>query len=302
MKSRLLLFILGFVALSTHAQQDAQFTQYMYNTINVNPAYAGSRGMMNIFGLHRTQWVGIEGAPQTNSFSLNTPLNGSQVGLGVSVLNDKIGPTVENTLTADFSYTIQTSDTYKLAFGLKAGGSFFNLDVSLLDPNNPIDPSLTNYNKFNPQIGGGLYLHSEKTYIGVSVPNFLQTNRYNDNDVLIYTPKMTYYVIAGHVFDLSPTIQFKPALLTKIVNGAPLQVDVSGNVLLNEKLTLGLAYRWDAAVSGLAGFQVSEGLFIGYGYDYETTKLQKYNSGSHELFLRFELFSNYNTIVSPRFF
>lgn len=302
MKSRLLLFILGFVALSTQAQQDAQFTQYMYNTINVNPAYAGSRGMMSIFGLHRTQWVGIEGAPQTNSFSLNTPLNDSQVGLGVSVLNDKIGPTVENTLTADFSYTIQTSDTYKLAFGLKAGGSFFNLDVSKLDPQILIDPSLTNYNKFNPQIGGGLYLHSEKTYVGVSVPNFLQTNRYNDNDVLIYTPKMTYYVIAGHVFDLSPTVQFKPALLTKIVNGAPLQVDVSGNVLLNEKLTLGLAYRWDAAVSSLAGFQVSEGLFIGYGYDYETTKLQKYNSGSHELFLRFELFSNYNSIVSPRFF
>ena len=276
MKSRLLLFFVLLLGLSSQAQQDAQFTQYMYNTINVNPAYAGSRGMMSIFGLHRTQWVGIEGAPQTNSFSMNTPLNDSQVGLGVSVLNDKIGPTVENTLTADFSYTIQTSDTYKLAFGLKAGGSFFNLDVSLLDPNNPIDPSLTNYNKFNPQIGGGLYLHSEKTYVGLSIPNFLQTNRYNDNDVLIYTPKM--------------------------VNGAPLQVDVSGNVLLNEKLTLGLAYRWDAALSGLAGFQVSDGLFIGYGYDYETTRLQKYNSGSHEIFLRFDLFSNYNTIVSPRFF
>ena len=191
MKSRLLLFILILVGISSQAQQDAQFTQYMYNTINVNPAYAGSRGVTSIFGMHRTQWVGIEGAPQTNSFSVNTPLGESKVGLGLSVVSDKIGPTVDNNLAADFSYTIQTSDTYKLAFGLKAGGSFFNLDVSLLDPNNPIDPSLTNYNKFNPQIGGGLYLHSEKTYVGVSIPNFLQTNRYNDNDVLIYTPKMT---------------------------------------------------------------------------------------------------------------
>jgi len=302
MKSRLLLFLLILVGISSQAQQDAQFTQYMYNTINVNPAYAGSRGVTSIFGMHRTQWVGIEGAPQTNSFSVNTPLGESKVGLGLSVISDKIGPTVDNNLAADFSYTIQTSDTYKLAFGIKAGGSFFNLDVSRLDPNNPIDPSLTNYNKFNPQLGAGLYLHSEKTYVGVSVPNFLQTNRYNDNDVAIYSPKMTYYFIAGHVFDLSPSVQCKPALLTKLVNGAPLQVDLSGNFLIMDKFTLGVAYRWDAAVSGLAGFQVSESLFIGYGYDYETTQLQKYNSGSHEVFLRYELFSNYNTIVSPRFF
>jgi type IX secretion system PorP/SprF family membrane protein len=302
MKSRLLLFLLILVGISSQAQQDAQFTQYMYNTINVNPAYAGSRGVTSIFGMHRTQWVGVEGAPQTNSFSINTPLGESKVGLGLSVISDKIGPTVDNNLAADFSYTIQTSDTYKLAFGIKAGGSFFNLDVSRLDPNNPIDPSLTNYNKFNPQLGAGLYLHSEKTYLGVSVPNFLQTNRYNDNDVAIYSPKMTYYFIAGHVFDLSPSVQCKPALLTKLVNGAPLQVDLSGNFLIIDKFTLGVAYRWDAAVSGLAGFQVSESLFIGYGYDYETTQLQKYNSGSHEVFLRYELFSAYNSIVSPRFF
>jgi type IX secretion system PorP/SprF family membrane protein len=302
MKSRLLLFLLILVGISSQAQQDAQFTQYMYNTINVNPAYAGSRGVTSIFGMHRTQWVGIEGAPQTNSFSINTPLGESKVGLGLSVISDKIGPTVDNNLAADFSYTIQTSDTYKLAFGIKAGGSFFNLDVSRLDPNNPVDPSLTNYNKFNPQLGAGLYLHSEKTYLGVSVPNFLQTNRYNDNDVAIYSPKMTYYFIAGHVFDLSPSVQCKPALLTKLVNGAPLQVDLSGNFLIIDKFTLGVAYRWDAAVSGLAGFQVSESLFIGYGYDYETTQLQKYNSGSHEVFLRYELFSTYNSIVSPRFF
>jgi type IX secretion system PorP/SprF family membrane protein len=302
MKSRLLLFLLILVGISSQAQQDAQFTQYMYNTINVNPAYAGSRGVTSIFGMHRTQWVGIEGAPQTNSFSINTPLGESKVGLGLSVISDKIGPTVDNNLAADFSYTIQTSDTYKLAFGIKAGGSFFNLDVSRLDPNNPVDPSLTNYNKFNPQLGAGLYLHSEKTYLGVSVPNFLQTNRYNDNDVAIYSPKMTYYFIAGHVFDLSPSVQCKPALLTKLVNGAPLQVDLSGNFLIIDKFTLGVAYRWDAAVSGLAGFQVSESLFIGYGYDYETTQLQKYNSGSHEVFLRYELFSAYNSIVSPRFF
>lgn len=302
MKKRIVIFVLILTASASFAQQDAQFTQYMYNTINVNPAYAGSRGVMSIFGLHRTQWVGLEGAPVTNALSLNTPIGDSNVGIGLSAINDRIGPTVENTLSADVSYTIQTSETFKLSFGVKATGNFFNLDSSQLTPDQQNDPSLVSYNKFSPNMGAGLYLHSDKSYIGVSVPNFIQTNRYDSDNVAIFKERINYYFIAGHVFDLSPNIKFKPALLTKLVTGSPLQVDASANFMFFEKFVIGAAYRWDAAVSVLAGFQVTDGMYIGYGYDMETTKLRKYNSGSHEIFLRFELFNNYNKIVSPRFF
>lgn len=291
-----------FTGVVSFAQQDAQFTQYMYNTININPAYAGSRGAMSIFALHRTQWVGLDGAPVTNTVSMNTPLNGSNLGLGVSLINDKIGPTTENAISADLSYTLQTSEIWKLSFGMKATANLFDLDVTRLNPVNANDPTLQNYSKFNPNIGAGIYLHSDKAYLGLSVPNFIQTNRYNDNEVAIFKEKINYYLIAGYVFDLSDSVKFKPALLTKMVKGAPLQVDVSGNFMLYDKFTLGVAYRWSAALSAMVGFQVSEGMYIGYGYDRETTNLNNYNSGSHEIFLRYELFNNVNKITTPRFF
>jgi type IX secretion system PorP/SprF family membrane protein len=302
MKTRILFFVLILTYSVSFAQQDAQFTQYMYNTININPAYAGSREVMSIFGLHRTQWVGLDGAPVTNALSLNTPINNSKFGIGLSAINDRIGPTVENTLSVDVSYTVQTSETYKLSFGVKGTGNFFNLDASQLNPLVDNDPSLVNYNKFTPNIGAGVYFHSDKSYIGVSVPNFIQSNRYNSDNVAIIKERINYYFIAGYVFDLNPNIKFKPALLSKLITGSPLQVDVTGNFMFYEKFVIGAAYRWDAAISALAGFQITDGLYVGYGYDMETTKLRKYNSGSHEVFLRYELFNNNNKILSPRFF
>lgn len=303
MKTRILLFVLMFTGVVSYAQQDAQFTQYMYNTINVNPAYAGSRGALSIFALHRTQWVGLDGAPVTNAVSVNTPINGSNLGLGVSLINDKIGPTNENTFSADLSYTIPTSETFKLSFGIKGTANLFNLDVTKLNPDDPSDPSLQNYNKFTPNIGAGVYLHSDKAYLGLSIPNFIQTNRYDDNEIAtISKDKINTYLIAGYVFDLNQDIKFKPALITKMVEGAPLQIDVSGNFMFSEKFVVGVAYRWSAALSGMVGFQVSDGLYIGYGYDRETTNLKNYNSGSHEIFLRYEIFKNINKITSPRFF
>jgi type IX secretion system PorP/SprF family membrane protein len=302
MKTRILLFALMFTGVLSYAQQDAQFTQYMYNTINVNPAYAGSRGALSMFALHRTQWVGLDGAPVTNTVSINTPLNGSNLGLGVSLINDKIGPTTENAISADLSYTIQTSEIWKLSFGIKATANLFDLDASKLNPVDATDPSLQNYNKFSPNIGAGIYLHSDKAYVGFSVPNFIETNRYDDNEVAIFKEKMSYYLIAGYVFDLTNTVKFKPALMTKMIEGAPLQMDVSGNFLFNDKFMVGLAYRWSASVSAMVGFQVTDGLYIGYGYDKETTNLDNYNSGSHEIFLRYELFNNIKKITTPRFF
>ena len=288
---------------SGFAQQDAQYTQYMYNTININPAYAGSRGVMSVFGLHRTQWVGLDGAPTTNTFSFNTPISNSNLGVGFSLVNDRIGPTSDNTISADISYTIPMNEVYKLSFGVKASGNIFNLDTDKLDYSDPFDPNLQNFNnEFSPNFGAGVYLHSDKLYLGLSVPNFLQDSKYNDNEVAVFQERMNFYFIGGYVFDVSPSIKFKPAVLTKMVAGSPLQVDASANFLFFDKFMLGGAYRWDAAVSALAGFQVTDGLFIGYSYDMETTQLRRYNSGSHEVFLRFELFNKVSKMVSPRFF
>ena len=303
MKSKIVFFVLMLTGIVSYAQQDAQFTQYMYNTININPAYAGSRGYLSVFGLHRTQWVGFNGAPVTNSFSINTPIINSNLGVGISFINDRIGPTNENTISADLSYSIPTSESFKLSFGIKATANVFNLDVSKLNPVSQNDPQFQNLDNYlTSNFGVGLYLHSEKTYVGLSVPNFIESNRYNSNSVSMFKEKMNYYLIAGQVFDIGENLKFKPALLTKLVSGAPLQVDVSANFLINEKFVLGSAYRWGAAFSAMAGFQISEGIFIGYGYDKETTNLANYNSGSHEIFLRFELSRTYNRITSPRFF
>ena len=303
MRTKILIFALMLTCYAGFAQQDAQYTQYMYNTININPAYAGSRGVMSVFGLHRTQWVGLDGAPTTNTFSFNTPISNSNLGVGFSLVNDRIGPTSDNTISADISYTIPMNEVYKLSFGVKASGNIFNLDTDKLDPSNPIDPNLQNFNnEFSPNFGAGVYLHSDKLYLGLSVPNFMQDSKYNDNEVAVFQERMNFYFIGGYVFDVSQSIKFKPAVLTKMVTGAPLQVDASANFLFFDKFMLGGAYRWDAAVSALAGFQVTDGLFIGYSYDMETTQLRRYNSGSHEVFLRFELFNKVSKMVSPRFF
>ncbi len=285
-----------------YSQQDSQYTQYMYNTSLVNPAYAGSRETITAFLLHRNQWVGLDGAPVTNNFSINSPLGDSNFGIGLNFVNDEIGPVSENEVSVDLAYFIQVSENYKLSLGLKGTANLFQLDVNKLRVFDPTDPQFQNMDtEFSPNVGAGLYLFSDKTYFGLSVPIFFESYRYNDNNIEITKEKMHFYFIAGHVFTLSENIDFKPALLSKIVEGAPLQADVTANFLFFDKLTLGAAYRWDASVSALAGFQISDSWFIGYGYDLETSKLANYNSGSHEIFLRYEFF-NRSRVSAPRFF
>jgi type IX secretion system PorP/SprF family membrane protein len=309
MKKVLGSIIFSFFAITMlHAQQDAQYTNYMYNTMNINPAYAGSRGNLSVFGLHRTQWVGLDGAPTTNTFAIHSPIRDSNVGVGLSFMNDVIGPSDESTISADFSYTINTSDTYKLAFGLRATAHLLNVDFSKLHIYNQGD-ALAQYNidnRFSPNFGAGAYWYSQNTYIGISIPNMLETLHFDKTQVAysatsVPYERMHYHIIGGKVFDINSDIQFKPAFLAKIVQGAPLQLDLSANFMFQEKFTLGAAYRWDAAMSALAGFQVNDNWFIGYGYDAEVTKLANYNSGSHELFLRYE-FSRKKQVASPRFF
>lgn len=302
MKSYLVILFTLLTSILCFSQQDSQYTQYMYNTTLINPAYAGSREVLSAFILHRNQWMGLGGAPVTNNFSINSPIGDSNFGIGLNFVNDKIGPVSENEISVDLAYFIQISENYKFSIGLKGTANLFDLDVNKLRIFDPSDPQFQNVKtEFSPNIGAGAYLFSDKTYFGLSVPNFFESYRYNDNNIEISKQKLHLYFIAGHVFKISDNIDFKPALLSKIVEGAPIQADVTGNFLFFDKLTLGAAYRWNAAVSALAGFQISDSWFIGYGYDLETTKLANYNSGSHEIFLRYELF-NKTKISAPRFF
>jgi len=307
--SILILFALLTASISL-AQQDAQYTQYMYNTVSVNPAYAGSRDVLSLTGLYRTQWVGLRGAPRTFTISGHSPLKNEKVGLGVSLVRDEIWVQDETYLDIDFSYTINTSTDAKLAFGLKAGAHLINIDFSKANPEDDsddgFDPLNNVDNRFSPNVGFGLYYYTDNFYIGYSAPTLLRTKYYEDQNVgnisYLSRDNINHYLIAGYVFDVSETTKLKPAVLFKAVEGAPLQADLSANLLFNEKFTVGLAYRWSAALSGLVGFQVSEGLMIGYAYDWETTELNNYNSGSHEIFLRWEFKSSKDGIISPRFF
>jgi type IX secretion system PorP/SprF family membrane protein len=309
MKTKLIGILSLFLSIVGYSQQDAQFTQYMYNTISVNPAYAGSKESLSVLAMHRTQWVGFDGAPRTNTISIHTPISESKIGIGLSIFNDKIGPSQENNIAIDLSYTIPTSTDFKLAFGIKASANLLDIDfnaMSRFDQNNYKGETGID-KKFSPNIGAGIYLHSEKTYFGLSIPNFIETKHFDRKADLsasnhINTQSLHYYFIAGHVFDLSTELKFKPTILTKMVKGAPLQVDVSGSFLISDKFTMGIAYRWSAAVSAIVGFQASDSWYIGYGYDLETTRLAQYNSGSHEIFLKYELFKRTVSVVSPRFF
>lgn len=286
------------------AQQDPQYTQYMYNTLSVNSAYAGSLGHLAITGIYRTQWVGLEGAPNTQSFTLDTPI-AKNLGLGLSVVSEEIGPSEEQYIDANFSYTIQSGLTHKLSFGIKGGGRVINIDWtkgSHREPDVQFRENITN--KFLPVVGAGLYWHGERDYIGIAVPNFMTRERYDYDEIAddLVNEKMHVYLIGGIVFDLSAHTKFKPAVLVKYVAGAPLIADFSANFMFNNAFTLGASYRTGDSVSALASLQITPQFNVGYAYDYTTTELQTYNSGTHEIMLRFELVSRKKGLKSPRFF
>ncbi len=310
---RVNLILVFFCCLSSvTAQQEAQFTQYQFNTISVNPAYAGSRGQLTAASLYRSQWIGLPGAPETFTLNLHAPIRESKLGYGISLINDNIGDgTVQETaVDLQGSYTIDVSRTAKLSFGLNLSGSFLNLDFNNLrnfdqeGQNNPI-ANQPNISEFNPNFGVGLYYHTDKFYLGLSAPDLINNDAFDNNGQnLLSVERVNYFLITGYVFDLNPNVKFKPALLTKAVSGAPLQVDVSASFLFADRFSLGAAYRWDAAVSALVGFQLTDQFMLGLAYDREITELgaTQFNDGSFEVFLRFELLRRFQRTVSPRFF
>lgn len=306
----LALLALGFYSTETKAQQDAQYTQYMYNTLSVNPAYAGARDVLSFVGLYRTQWVGLKGAPRTFTASIHSPF-GEHIGLGLNVTNDEIFISKETYIDIDFSYTINVSETGQLAFGIKGGAHLLDIDSNRAyeGPYNQGD-STSEFivdNKFSPQVGAGLYYYTDKFYLGLSVPNLLETKHFDESTVFTDSystakERINYYGTVGYVFQLNDNLKLKPAVLMKLVQGSPLQADLSANLLIYEKLTLGAAYRWSAALSAMVGFQVTDQIMLGFAYDRETTELVEYNDGSFEFFLRYELFRKQDRLLSPRFF
>ena len=292
------------------AQQDPQYTQYMYNPLVINPAYAGNRGVTSIMLLHRSQWVGLDGAPTTQNLSVHSPIGISNMGMGFSIVNDALGPARETYFNADFSYTIETGPAGFLSFGLKGAINLLDVDFTRTNPYNEGDPDLQNIdNKLSPNVGVGLFYHDDNFYAGLSAPNLLQTDHFDRSgsksaSTFVQEELIHYYALAGYVIPLSYNVKFKPSTMVKMVVGAPLQVDVSANFMFYDKFTIGAAYRWSAALSGLVGFQVSDGLLVGFAYDRESTDLGNatYNNGSYEAFIRFELFKRYDRMLTPRFF
>jgi type IX secretion system PorP/SprF family membrane protein len=301
-KKLFLIFIVILMSLEVCSQQDSQYTQYIYNTMSVNSAYTGQRDVLSYSGLYRTQWVGIDGAPKTLTFGIHSPLKNENLGMGISIVSDQLGPIREDYINLNFSYTIRLNRSTELSFGLKGGlhnlssdfsrgNSFQNTDVAFNE----------NISLFSPTIGAGLYLHSTRGYLGLSAPNFLTTEHYNDYKESLASERLHLFLIGGYVFNIDNDIKLKPAFLIKAVSGAPLIADLSINAMFNDRFVFGLAYRWDDSLSGLTGLQVNKTLFIGYAYDYNTSIGNKYTGGTHEVMLRFEL-QQINKILSPRFF
>ncbi len=292
-----------------NAQQDPMYTQYMYNMSVINPAYAiDDMGMLNVGGIYRNQWAGMEGAPETATFFAHTPLS-NRLEAGISVVHDEIGGIVkENNLYADVAYVLPVSETTKLSFGVKAGVTFFDADLTALETGNDVvDPAMQNISEAFPNFGVGTYLFGENYYVGLSAPN-LFTAKHLENETglaRLGEENIHYFLTGGYVFDLNPSLKFKPAFMMRGVEGAPLSVDITANFLLYNRFEAGIAYRLDETVSGLVNFRVTPELRIGYAYDYTTGNLGDYNDGTHEIMVLFDLdmfglSKGYN--VSPRFF
>ncbi len=278
-------------------QQDTQYTQYMYNMNVLNPAYAGSKGVTSIGLLGRTQWVGIEGAPQTLTLSLHSPI-ANQVGLGFSIIHDEIGPVKEDNVYADFSYTVNTSLEGRLAFGLKAGVTFLGVrELTTVDP----DPLNEPINIATPNFGAGIFYYTQKFYMGLSVPNFLETHHLEkDMQSSSASEKAHFFLTSGYVFEINDNLKLKPSAMIKATSGAPLSVDLSANILIHDKFEFGLSHRLDDSISAMVGVSINENFRMGYAYDKTVSNLEKFNTGSHELLLLFDF--NRRNIKSPRFF
>ncbi len=302
--------VLTFGCLTGSAQQDAMYTHYMYNTLVINPGYAGSRDALSLTALHRSQLVDFTGAPVTQTLTLHAPLRNEHIGLGLSLTNDKIGPTNNTSLFADFAYIMKLNEKSKLALGLSAGANIFQANLNTLQLNDQSDPVFQDNinNKVTPNFGFGAYYYRERFYAGVSTPNLLQNNysmiTKGDGTTLIGKEQRHYYFIAGTVINMAENLAFKPTTFVKVTAGAPVQADVTASFILMKRLLLGVMYRTGDSFGALIGVDITTQFHVGYSYDYSYgLQTFKYNMGSHEIVLRYDFLTHdKKQIHSPRYF
>lgn len=294
------------VHLDANAQQDPHYTQYMYNMNVINPAYAGSKENLSFGLLYRKQWVDIEDSPSTFSFSGSTPV-GKNVGLGLSLINDRIGPVEETNAYADFSYTLNLGGEHRLAFGMKAGATFHK--VALFSeigngyvPDAGDDAFAENTSNTFLNIGAGFFYYTNKYYIAFSVPNMLKSTHLDYNGRKFGSETSHYFLTGGYVFDLSPNTKLKPFAMIKSAFDAPVSVDASLNALFFEKFELGATYRLDDSFGAMVGYQIVPSLKIGYAYDHIVSDLNVTTPSSHEVILLFDLNFPKKVSRSPRYF
>lgn len=285
------------------AQQEAQFTQYMDNMQYYNPAYAGSRGMLNMVGLHRQQWVGYTGAPISTSFSLNTPLKYESLGVGFSVLNDRIGPVNATWLNGDISYALRfKKHNGKLSFGLKAGINLLSGDIFALSKEDELDPNLNiaYNNKVEPNIGAGIYYHSDKWFIGVASPKVVEHE--TSGNAPRYVEQRHYYMTVGGYFKVNRMLKLRPSVMLKVTEQAPFAADGSLAFIFYDKLWLGGNYRLGDSGGIYAQYQISNQFKIGYAFEMSTTALRNHHAGTHEILVSYDLNLKGKSLTTPRYF
>ncbi|SDC37536.1 PorP/SprF family type IX secretion system membrane protein [Williamwhitmania taraxaci] len=299
----------GFLLTSNLAfsQQEPQYTQYMFNTVSVNPAYAGTTNALNFVALSRMQWVGLKGAPVTHTFSMHTPINGKKAGVGLSVISDKIGPVNNFYLSASYSYRVPLNEKVTLSLGLKGG--IYNYYVGLnrlsIIENNDVAFNQNETKKFHPNLGLGAYFYADRWYAGLAIPTLIQSdlNKDNVNTNKVSELKRHYFLMAGYVFPINSDWDFKPSFIEKVVTGSPLSTDLTAQFLYRKAYWMGATYRIGDALAFLFEAQVSEQITIGYSYDITTSKLAGHNRGSHEILLSYSFEKlTAKKIKSPRYF
>jgi type IX secretion system PorP/SprF family membrane protein len=307
MKKLYFIAILALTVLTeVQAQQDPNYTQYMYNMSVINPAYAGSKENLSGGLLYRSQWVGIEGAPNTGTFFLHSPV-GKNVGLGLSVISDKIGPVQENNIYADFSYTLNMGGEHRLAFGLKAGATMHKVDFATIYPTLPTPSPLDPFSGSNPNatflnVGSGVFYYTQKYYVAFSVPNMLKAKYLDFSGTKYGTEVLHYFLTGGYVFDLNPNLKFKPFAMIKSSLNAPTSLDVSTNFLINDKFEVGATYRLEDSFGAMVNFAITPSLKVGYAYDHVISDIKTVAPASHEFILLFDLNFPKKVSRSPRYF
>ena len=305
-----LALVLPLGSLTLNAQQAPMYTHYMYNTLVVNPGYAGSRDALTITALDRMQWVNFKGAPMTQTFTMHAPLENRHIGLGLSVLNDKIGPVNNTSLSGYFAYRMQLTEKSKLALGLSAGANIFQASLSSLQLDQQSDPVFLNNinNHMTPNFGFGVYYSRERFYAGISAPDLLQNNysviNQADGNTLVGKEQRHYFFIAGTMLRITDNFAFKPTMFIKVTSAAPVQADFTASFIIMKRLLLGAMFRTGDSFGGLIGFDITDQLHIGYFYDWSFgLQTGKYNQGSHELVLRYDFLNiGKKQIHSPRYF